>query len=29
MPPEGIVAFIGYSTGRIVEKAFEDTEYES
>ena len=29
MSPEGIVAFRGYSTGRIVEKAFEDTEYES
>ena len=29
MSPEGIVAFRGYSTSRIVEKAFEDTEYES
>ena len=29
MSPEGIVAFRGYSTSRIVEKAFGDTEYES
>ena len=29
MSPEGVVAFRGYSTSKIVEKAFEDTEYES
>ena len=29
MSPEGVVAFRGYSTSRIVEKAFEDTGYES
>ena len=29
MSPERIVAFRGYSTSRIFEKAFEDTEYES
>ena len=29
MSPEGVVAFRGYSTSRIIEKAFEDTEYES
>ena len=29
MSPEGVVAFRGCSTSRIVEKAFEDTEYES
>ena len=29
MSPEGVVAFRGYSTSRIIEKAFEDTEYVS
>ena len=27
--PEGVVSFRGYSTSRIIEKAFEDTEYDS
>ena len=29
MSPEGVVAFRGYSTSRIIEKVFEDTEYVS
>ena len=29
MSRKGVVAFRGYSTGRIIEKVFEDTEYDS